>query len=198
MTEPKRGRKPAPKPKPAPTPLPIVEDEVLTVPALSKAMLELQAENQALKLLARLGMVGEHVTIRSLGYVTLEFVTEEGRSILLGSYGSPGTASLPVATYEKYKRQTDWFDKGYVQVVGVADDNPNAISDAAEWIDAKSEETATDAVNALISEGAIIRLWCYLEEKAKVEPLSGVELVIKRALSRRSEEVTGTALVEDV
>lgn len=160
---------------------------------LAKALIEKAAEVEALRLAARTG-TGTSVVVENCGYVNMVFKVDADKSIVLLAHGPKKTAAIPMHVFEQYKREVDWFEKGYVRVMGEPIENSNIILEPEDWVAQVREEDVNFAVNSFKSVAPINRLWFYLVQR---EERSGKELMIMRALQKKHEELTGAVLIED-
>lgn len=161
---------------------------------LARALLDKAAEVEALKSAVRSGMA-HAVTVENCGYAQLAFVTDDGKTIIVPTKGARRRVAIPLHTYERYKRETNWFDKGFARIVGEPVTNVNVVESPQEWVDNTTEREAAQTIAQFQSPGPINTLWFYLVGK---EERTGKELFIMRELSKQHEALTGALLVEDI
>lgn len=165
---------------------------------LNRALQAKAEEASALKTLSKTSVGGESVVIENTGMCTLMIDIDPSRdSVALANKGPGSRMAVPVHVVENIRRTQKWFDLGYVRVVGENDDNPNIIDDVEEWFAETTEPTAKSRVNAITSEGTLHKLWNHLEEPDRRDNITGVQLQVKRHITKRVDKLFGYDLVED-
>jgi hypothetical protein len=161
---------------------------------LRAALLEKTAQVEALRYANRAGQ-SEDVILQSCGYVKLVFRLDDGKSLILEAQGPKSTRRVPAHIYEAYKSDTDWFDMGYVRVVGEEIVNPNIILNVESWLADVTEGNAQEMVRQFTSAGPINKIWFHLMDK---QDHTGLEMVIIKALRNRANELFDINLLQDV
>jgi hypothetical protein len=171
------------------------QDMATRLELLEKALLSKAAEVEALRAAGSTSYGGQRVVLQNTGYVQLAIPVEGEGTLILDGRGVTSTASVPVHVYARLKRETDWFEQGYVTVLGEVNDNPNIIVDPEAWVANIIEDRVVMDMQKITSEGALNKLWTYVE--AIKNPTAKV-LLIKNAIQNRYQELFDITLVEDV
>lgn len=161
---------------------------------LREALLAARAELEAYKTAASLSGGARRVTLKATGLVQLCIPIPNEPTLVLEAGGSRETGSVPVEVYENLKRNTDWFTKGYVVVVG-QEENSNVVLDPADWVKHRTEKRVREDIRTMTSEGSLWRLWDYAE--AKGEDRTGKDLIVMQEVAARCKELFDYDLVED-
>lgn len=179
----------------APTSVTGAEDlsNLLTkVEQLQRALMDLSTENLALKTAIKSSGGGDRVVLENTGYVQITVPIDGEPTLVLDSYGSRRTGSVPRHVYERLQRDTDLFRSGYLRVVGSTSDNPNIIESPDAWIAERTEGQIREDVRKINSIGTLNKLWSYVDSK---QDPTGKDLVARTAISARFEELTGAEII---
>jgi hypothetical protein len=162
---------------------------------MEEAFMQKAIEAEALRTAGAAAHGGQRVVVQNTGYVQLAIPCGPEGTIILDGNGPSSTNSIPLHIFAALKRSTDWFEKGYIKVVGEVNENPNIIEDPAAWIATLHEHVVDQEVQKITSEGPLNKLWAYLED---LKTPTGKELVVKKAIQKRYEALMGADLVEDL
>ena len=126
----------------------------------------------------------------------------KGESIALEPNTRKTSASIPYDVYLTVKRDTPWFDHGYLYTDKPEDlDNPNLILDVAEWVKNRNETQMKQAIREISSPGALNALYEHTEQILFRQPderrKTGKIRVLRQAVMERFGEVSGYTLTED-
>jgi hypothetical protein len=167
-----------------------------------KRLAEILEENRLLKELHGKGSEPEILVYVSKYAPQTVIAVGKDENVVLEPNTKNESGLVPYDVYLKVKRNTEWFNKGFLYTDKEEDlDNPNLILDIREWLRSRTEAQIKKDLNKIDSEGTLNALYEYTEgilyRQEDERRKTGKILVLRQEVMARMSELFDYSLVED-
>jgi hypothetical protein len=163
------------------------------VTELQSALLRAREEVEALKTASKYSEKPV-VVVRHTGHgPQLVIKASDGDDVVLNPRGDRSIATVSLFDINRVKRNTNWFEMGYLYIDGQLEENPNIVLDIEEWVTTRTESEILEDVKEITSLATLNHMYNYTEGKERTSKM----LSLRDACARRIEQLAAITVVED-